>query len=63
MLLMMYAGDRNNCRLGYEQLATQQGISVRSIQDYIKELETAGLITKQRGGRNTCNLYTLSSDL
>lgn len=58
-MLLSYAWQNDFCFPGQETLADDMGVSRRSVTSFIKELQTADLITVKRQGLNRPNLYTL----
>ncbi|MDQ5854113.1 MAG: helix-turn-helix domain-containing protein [Chloroflexota bacterium] len=59
MALLSFAWQEDSCFPGQERLAKAIGMSKRSIDRYIKELETANLVSHVQRGLNQTNLYTL----
>lgn len=59
MLLSFAWGDKDESFPGQAKLATQCGISERSVRDAIKELETKKFITIRRRGLGKTNQYIL----
>jgi hypothetical protein len=57
--LLLYAGTKGICWPSQELLATEAGVSVRQLREYLKELEDAGWITIQRQ-RNKPSIYRLN---
>ena len=59
-LFLSYAWHNDLCFPGQETLAQSLGMSVGSVNSYIKELETNGLIEITRRGQGKTNLYTVN---
>ena len=59
-LLLSYAWHNNLCFPGQQVLAQSLGMSVGSVNAFIKELETCGLIEITRRGQGKTNLYTVN---
>ena len=58
-MLLKYARELDECFPGQDRLAKDMGTSRQSINAYIKELRSVGLITVQRRGQGRPNLYTI----
>ena len=58
-MFLKYAWDNSYCFPGQERLAKDIGCSERSVHTWMKELETAGLLSVKRRGLGKTNLYTL----
>ena len=56
--LSYYARQSNQAWPGQPKLAEQMGVAERTVRDYLRELETCGLVATTRR-RNTSNLYRL----
>jgi hypothetical protein len=59
-LFLSYAWHNNLCFPGQETLAQSLGMSVGSVNAFIKELEACGLIEITRRGQGKTNLYTVN---
>ena len=59
-LFLSYAWHNDLCFPGQETLAKALGMSVGSVNAYIKELETNNLIEITRRGQGKTNLYTIN---
>ena len=59
-LFLSYAWHNDLCFPGQETLAKALGMSVGSVNAYIKELETNSLIEITRRGQGKTNLYTIN---
>ena len=59
-LFLSYAWHNDRCFPGQETLAQALGMSVGSVNAYIKELEAMGLIEIARRGQGKTNLYTIN---
>jgi len=59
-LFLSYAWHNNLCFPGQDRLAKDIGMSIGSINTFIKELESAGLIEITRRGQGKTNLYTIN---
>lgn len=62
-VLSRHCGKSEWCFPGQSTLGKELGISPRYIRDFIKELETNGLLSKQRTGFNRPNTYRLAKTL
>ncbi len=58
-MLLSYAWQNNFCFPGQKTLASDMGVSLRSIVSFIKELQNQESITVKRQGLNKPNIYTL----
>lgn len=58
-MLLSYAWQNDSCFPGQETLATDLGVSRRSVVTFIKELDRTGFVTVKRQGLGHVNLYTL----
>jgi hypothetical protein len=52
-----FAGKDARCYPSLETLGKSLGVSERQARDYVKELERAGLITKEQRGLRRTNVY------
>lgn len=59
MALLSFAWQDDHCFPGQERLATAIGMSKRSIDRFIKELEDVKLVSHKQRGLNQTNIYTL----
>jgi biotin operon repressor len=59
-LFLSYAWHNNYCFPGQETLAQSLGMSIGSVNAFIKELEACGLIEIMRRGQGKTNLYTIN---
>lgn len=58
-VLLSYAWQDKSCFPGHDRMATDMGCSVRSVVNYLHELEEDGIIEIQRRGQGKTNIYTL----
>jgi len=59
-LFLSYAWHNNLCFPGQDRLARDIGMSIGSVNGFIKELQTCGLIEVTRRGQGKTNLYTIN---
>lgn len=59
-LFLSYAWNNNLCFPGQDRLAKDIGMSIGSVNTFIKELERCGLIEITRRGQGKTNLYTIN---
>ena len=59
-LFLSYAWHNDYCFPGQETLANALGMSVGSVNAYVKELEASNLIEITRRGQGKTNLYTIN---
>ena len=59
-LLLSYAWHNNLCFPGQDTLAKALGMSIGSVNAFIKELDGCGLIDITRRGQGKTNLYTIN---
>jgi hypothetical protein len=59
-LFLSYAWHNNCCFPGQDTLAQAIGMSIGSVNAFIKELEASGLIEITRRGQGKTNLYTIN---
>ena len=59
-LFISYAWHNNFCFPGQETLAKAIGMSVGSVNAFIKELQACGLIDITRRGQGKTNIYTIN---
>ena len=55
-----FAWNNDSCFPGQDRLAGHMGMSVSRVNEYIKELEAAGLIEITRRGQGKTNLYRVN---
>jgi biotin operon repressor len=58
-MFLSYAWHNDSCFPGQERLAEDMGMSVSRVNEFIKALESAGLIVITRRGQGRTNLYTI----
>ena len=56
-MFLHFAWNNDSCFPGQDRLAEHMGMSVSRVNEYIKELEAAGLIEITRRGQGKTNLY------
>lgn len=59
-MLLKYAWQNEYCFPGQARLATDMGVTDRSVRTYLQELEANGVIAIKRRGMNKPNLYVLN---
>ena len=59
-LFLSYAWHNNLCFPGQDRLAKDIGMSIGSVNGFIKELAACGLIEITRRGQGKTNLYTIN---
>lgn len=59
MVLLSYAWQKDHAYPGQDRLATDMGVSERSVITYLKQLQETGLITIRRRGLGLTNIYVL----
>ena len=59
-LFLHFAWNNDSCFPGQDRLAQHMGMSVSRVNEYIKELEAAGLIEITRRGQGRTNLYKVN---
>lgn len=59
-MLLKYAWQNNFCFPGQDRLAKDMGVSLRSTNSYIQELEKKAFINITRRGQGRPNLYELN---
>ena len=57
-LFLSYAWHNSLCFPGQDTLAKAMGMSIGSINAFVKELEAVGLIEIERRGQGKTNIYT-----
>jgi biotin operon repressor len=58
-MFLSYAWHNDLCFPGQERLADDMGMSVSRVNEFIKTLETAGLVEINRRGQGKTNLYKI----
>ncbi len=58
-MFLRFAWHNDYCYPGQQRLANDIGMSVGRVNQYIKQLEAAGLIEVKRRGQGRTNLYTV----
>lgn len=58
-MFLHFAWNNDSCFPGQDRLAGHMGMSVSRVNEYIKELERAGLIEITRRGQGKTNLYRI----
>ena len=56
-MFLHFAWNNDSCFPGQDRLAHHMGMSVSRVNEYIKQLEAAGLIEITRRGQGRTNLY------
>ena len=59
-MFLSFAWHADCCFPGQDRLAKDMGMSIGSVNAFIKELETAGLIEIERRGQGKTNIYTIN---
>ena len=59
-LFLSFAWHNNLCFPGQDTLAKAMGMSIGSINAFVKELEAVGLIEIERRGQGKTNIYTIN---
>ena len=59
-MFLHYAWDNAYCFPGQQRLAADIGMSVGRVNDFIKELEKAGLVEITKRGQGKTNLYKIN---
>ncbi|MFN0217355.1 MAG: helix-turn-helix domain-containing protein [Hyphomicrobium sp.] len=59
-LFLSFAWHNNLCFPGQDTLAKAMGMSIGSINAFVKELESVGLIEIERRGQGKTNIYTIN---
>lgn len=59
MVLLSYAWQKGTAYPGQDRLASDMGVSERSVITYLKQLQETGLITIRRRGLGKTNLYII----
>lgn len=58
-MFLHYAWHNDSCFPGQERLANDMGMSQSRVSEFIKELQTAGLIEITRRGQGKTNIYKI----
>ena len=58
-MFLSYAWHNDSCFPGQERLAEDMGMSVSRVNEFIKSLQSAGLIQITRRGQGKTNLYKI----
>src|SRR3990172_9371202 len=59
-LFLSYAWHNDLCFPGQEKLAQAMGMSIGSVNAFVKELESVALIDIERRGQGKTNIYTIN---
>ena len=59
-MFLHFAWNNDSCFPGQDRLAGHMGMSVSRVNEFIKELEAAGLIEITRRGQGRTNLYKVN---
>ena len=59
-MFLHYSWHNDRCFPGQDRLAEHLGMSTSRVNEYVKELETAGLIEITRRGQGRTNLYKVN---
>lgn len=59
MVLLSYAWQKNTAYPGQDRLASDMGVSERSVRTYLEQLQRSGLVTINRRGLGMTNIYIL----
>ena len=59
-MFLHFAWNNDSCFPGQDRLAHHMGMSVSRVNEFIKELEAAGLIEITRRGQGKTNLYKVN---
>lgn len=59
-MFLHFAWNNDSCFPGQDRLAYHMGMSVASVNNYIKELERASLVEIKRRGQGKTNLYRVN---
>ena len=59
-MFLHFAWNNDSCFPGQDRLAHHMGMSVSRVNEFIKELEAAGLIEIKRRGQGKTNLYKVN---
>lgn len=59
-LFISYGWHNNRCFPGQDRLAKDIGMSIGSVNTFVKELEACGLIDIMRRGQGKTNVYTIN---
>ena len=58
-MFLHYAWHKDNCFPGQDRLAVDMGMSKSRVNEFIKELETAGFVEIIRRGQGKTNIYKI----
>src|SRR5580704_3689401 len=59
-MFLHFAWNNDSCFPGQDRLAQHMGMSVSRVNEFIKELESAGLVEITRRGQGKTNLYRVN---
>jgi hypothetical protein len=59
-MFLHFAWNNDSCFPGQDRLAQHMGMSVSRVNEYIKELASAGLIDIKRRGQGKTNIYRVN---
>jgi len=59
-MFLHFVWNNDSCFPGQERLAEHMGMSVSRVNEFIKELEAAGLIEIKRRGQGKTNIYRVN---
>jgi len=59
-LFLSYAWHNQLCFPGQDKLAQAMGMSIGSVNAFVKELQAVGLIEIERRGQGKTNIYTIN---
>lgn len=59
-MFLHFAWNNDSCFPGQDRLAAHMGMSISRVNEFIKELEAAGLIEITRRGQGKTNLYRVN---
>jgi biotin operon repressor len=59
-MFLHFAWNNDSCFPGQDRLAQHMGMSVSRVNEYIKELEAAGLVEIKRRGQGKTNIYRIN---
>ena len=59
-MFLHFAWNNDSCFPGQDRLAGHMGMSVSRVNEFIKELEAAGLVEIKRRGQGKTNLYKVN---
>jgi hypothetical protein len=58
-MFLHYAWHKDSCFPGQDRLGSDMGMSTSRVNDFIKELEQAGLVAITRRGQGKTNIYQI----